>query len=130
MKVPGERLDGLLQRWSAGDRAALDELTPFVYGELHAIASRYRHAEGRETTLQTTELVHEAFLRLAAPERAWWTNRGQFFALAARVIRNILVDAARRRKVRTAHNGTQAVICLDDLAIQVPAGVDLEALDL
>ena len=130
MNISGERLDALLQRWSAGDRAALDEITPLVYGELHAIASRYRHAEGREATLQTTELVHEAFLRLAAADRTWWANRGQFFALAARVIRNILVDGARRRKVRILHNGTQAVFCLDDLAVQMPVGIDLEALDL
>ena len=128
MSLGGERLDALLQRWSAGDRAALEELTPLVYGELHVIASRYRRAEGREPTLQTTELLHEAFLRLAAADRAWWANRGQFFALAAKIIRNILVDAARRRK-RQSPNGTPQST-FDDLPIPAPADIDVEALDL
>jgi RNA polymerase sigma factor (TIGR02999 family) len=130
MGTSGERLDLLLQRWSGGDRAALDELTPLVYGELHAIAARYRRAEGREPTLQTTELLHEAFLRMAGADRTWWTNRAQFFALAAKIIRNLLVDGARRRKHRIGQNGESHQPSLDELPVAVPAGVDLERLDL
>jgi RNA polymerase sigma factor (TIGR02999 family) len=130
MELPGERLDQLLERWSKGDRAALDELTGLVYRELHAIAARYRHAEGREPTLQTTELLHEAFLRLARADRTWWTNRGQFFALAAKIMRNILVDGARRRKRRIEQNADGQEPDLDDLGITVPVNVDLEGLDL
>lgn len=130
MEIPGERLDRLLERWSAGDRSALDELTPLVYRELHAIAARYRRAEGREPTLQTTELLHEAFLRLAGADRAWWTNRAQFFALAAKVIRNILVDGARRRKRRIVEQSPELEPRLDELPVSIPANVDLEELDL
>lgn len=130
MEVPGERLDQLLQRWSAGDRSALEELTPLVYRELHAIAARYRRAEGREPTLQTTELLHEAFLRLAGADRAWWTNRAQFFSLAAKVIRNILVDGARRRKRRVREDGSDSETGVEELGVVIPAHVDLDGLDL
>jgi RNA polymerase sigma factor (TIGR02999 family) len=124
----GEDLDRLLKRWSSGDRSAMEELMPLVYGELHAIAARYRRAEGREPTLQTTELLHEAFLKMAGTDRTWWTNRGQFFALAAKIIRNILVDGARRRRVREAPEAAAAGLAA--LAPSMPAGLDLEALDL
>jgi RNA polymerase sigma factor (TIGR02999 family) len=96
-------------------------LTPLVYGELHAIAARYRRAEIGKPTLQTTELLNEAFLKLANADRVWWTNRAQFFWLAARIIRNILVDGARRRRVRSA---------VTMPAPATPAGVNIEMLDL
>ena len=127
MSAANARVDLLLERWSGGDRAALDELAPLVYGELHAIAARYRRAESQRPTLQTTELLHEAFLRLAGADRVWWTKRPQFFALAARIIRNILVDSARRRRRR---DSAAPELLLDRLASTVPAGVDAEALDL
>jgi len=128
MGIPSERLDSLLQRWSSGDRAALDELTPLVYDQLHAIAARYRHAESRPPTLQTTELLHEAFLRLAGADTAWWANRAQFFALAARVIRNILVDGARRRKIRPQQDAAGSDSWVDELDIAVPKTMDFEDL--
>ena len=128
MENTGERLDSLLRRWSSGDRTALDELTPLVYDQLHAIAARYRRAEGRPPTLQTTELLHEAFLRLAGAESAWWTNRAQFFALAARVIRNILVDGARRRKSRPQQDSAEPDSWINDLEIAVPKTMDFEDL--
>jgi RNA polymerase sigma factor (TIGR02999 family) len=130
MTSPGARVDLLLERWSGGDRAALEELAPLVYGELHAIAARYRRAESQPPSLQTTELLHEAFLRLVEADRVWWTNRAQFFALAARVIRNILVDAARRRKRREPQSSDEAERALEHLAGSVPAGMDVEMLDL
>jgi RNA polymerase sigma-70 factor, ECF subfamily len=86
----------LLRRWQAGDAAALAELTPLVYQELHRIAGRHIAREGPGHTLQATALVHEAFLRLVDQRRVAWENRGHFFNLAASLMRRILVDHARR----------------------------------
>jgi RNA polymerase sigma factor (TIGR02999 family) len=88
---------GLLKAWSAGDQAALGRLTDLVYEELHRIARRYRRDERHEFTLQTTALVHEAYLRLVDVKTVDWQHRAQFFAISAQIIRNILVDAARAR---------------------------------
>ena len=87
---------GLLIEWNAGDRAALDELMPLVYRELHVIARRYLRKESKEITLQTTALVHEAYLRLSDQTRAEWRNRTQFYAVAANIMRRILIDHARK----------------------------------
>ena len=94
---PSEVTD-LLVAWSNGEREALDRLLPLVYEELRRLAhSRLRH-ERAEHTLQTTALVHEAYLRLVDQKRAGWQSRGQFFAIAAQMMRRVLVDYARRRK--------------------------------
>jgi RNA polymerase sigma factor (TIGR02999 family) len=85
----------LLVAWGDGEQAALDQLAPLVYEELRHIARRYRRNGNH--TLQTTALVHEAFLRLAGNERKEWQNRVHFFAVAARAMRHILVDHARAR---------------------------------
>jgi RNA polymerase sigma-70 factor (ECF subfamily) len=130
MRNSGTRLDFLIQAWSKGERSALEELAPLIYGELRAIAARYRRAENRESTLQTTELVHEAFLRISASDRTWCANRAQFFTLAARVIRNILVDAARRRGRHKRGDGAETVPLENDLFVSAPVNVDLEILDL
>jgi RNA polymerase sigma factor (TIGR02999 family) len=88
----------LLVAWSGGDEAALDQLYPLVYEELHRLAyGRMRH-ERQGHTLQPTALVHEAFLRLADQNRGIWENRGHFFAIATRMMRRVLVDYARRRQ--------------------------------
>jgi len=86
----------LLKAWGSGDQAALDRLTPLVYGELHRMASRHMRKEG-ENTLQTTALVHEAYLRLVDAKGLACKDRTHFFALSAQVMRRILVDAARAR---------------------------------
>lgn len=130
MGTVGEPLDPLLERWSNGDGTAFEELAPLVYAELRSIAARYRHAENRELTLQTTELVHEAFLRLSTSDRSWCRSRPQFFGLAARVIRNILVDAARRRGRQKRGEGIELVQIADDFSIAIEPGIDLEMLDL
>src|SRR5262245_13386135 len=92
---PGE-VTRLLQAWSSGDPHAHDELMPFVYQELRRRAAAYLRRERRGHTLQPTDLVHEAYLRLSA-QHAGWRNREQFFAMAARLMRRILVDHARAR---------------------------------
>ncbi len=86
----------LLKAWGNGDQAAIDRLTPLVYAELHRMARRHMRTE-RENTLQTTALVHEAYLRLVDAKGLACKDRVHFFALSAQVMRRILVDAARAR---------------------------------
>jgi len=119
----------LLQRWSAGDGTALDELMPLVYGELRRLARRYMRHQAAGHTLQTTALIHEAYLRLAGPEDKHWENRAHFFAVAAQAMRHILVDYARARKM--AKRGGGAVQVSLDEALTPGAGrsAELVALD-
>src|SRR4051794_16740514 len=84
-------------QWSGGDKAALDKLTPFIYGELRLLASRFFRSEHAGQTLQATALVHEAYMRLVEDDRLAWQNRAHFFGIAARCMRQILVDHARSR---------------------------------
>lgn len=115
---------GLLADYAAGDRSALDDLIPRVYDELRRIARRHMRGEGRAHTLATTALVHEAYVALADPEApATPENRLHFFAIASRLMRNILVDHARQRAaqkrggdlVRTTLDAELAVV--DDRAV-------------
>jgi RNA polymerase sigma factor (TIGR02999 family) len=85
----------LLLEWSEGDHAALERMTPLVYGELHRLAHRHMNRERAGHTLQTSALVNEAFLRLADQRNVRWNNRAHFFAIAAQMMRRILVDYAR-----------------------------------
>ena len=87
----------LLQAWSAGDREALERLTPIVHAELHRIARRYLSRERPGHTLQTTALVNEAYIRLIDWKNVRWQNRAHFFGVSAQLMRRILVDFARRR---------------------------------
>lgn len=92
---PAVDLTGLLVDWGNGDARALEKLTPLVYDELHRLARRYMQRERRDHTLQATALVHEAFVRLVDQERVQWKSSLQFTALAAQMMRRILVDHAR-----------------------------------
>jgi RNA polymerase sigma factor (TIGR02999 family) len=96
---PGEsaEITGLLRAWGRGDSEALDRLTPLVYEHLHRMARSYMRNERLGHTLQATALVNEAFLRLVDTRSLDWTDRAHFFAVCARVMRRILVDAARSR---------------------------------
>jgi len=87
----------LLAEWAKGDQQALADLTPLVYRELRQLAAGYLRNERRDHTLQPTALVHEAYLRLVDQKTPSWENRSHFFAVAARLMREILVDHARRR---------------------------------
>lgn len=93
---PGE-VTQLLQAWGKGDPKALDRLTPVVYDELRRMARRYMRRENPENSLQATALVHEAFLKLVDASVAQWQDRAHFFAISARLMRRILVDAARTK---------------------------------
>src|SRR5688572_25012385 len=85
----------LLLEWSEGNQAALERITPLVYGELHRLAHRYMNRERAGHTLQTSALVNEAYLRLVDQRNVKWNNRAHFFAIAAQMMRRILVDYAR-----------------------------------
>jgi RNA polymerase sigma factor (TIGR02999 family) len=87
----------LLQAWSRGEASALEKLLPLVYAELRLRARRYMARERRDHSLQTTDLIHEAYLRLVGSKPIDWQNRSHFFALSARLMRQILVDHARSR---------------------------------
>ena len=106
----------LLNDWGNGDQEALNRLMPLVYDELHRLASRYLRHERVGHTLQTTALVHEAYLKLVDQKKANWHNRVQFFAAAAKVMRHVLVDYARSRKA-AKRGGDYCRLSLDEAAI-------------
>jgi RNA polymerase sigma-70 factor (ECF subfamily) len=106
-------LTELLTDWSKGDQEALNKLIPLVYDELHKLASRYLRRERFDHTLQTTALVHEAYLKLVDQKDANWQNRVQFFAVAAQLIRRILVDYARRHRASN-RGGSYYKVTLDE----------------
>ena len=98
MPLPrSSEVTGLLRAWSGGDQTALDRLAALVYDELHRMARHYMLDERTGNTLQTTALVNEVYLRLVDVKNIDWQQRGQFFAIAAQMMRRILVDAARAR---------------------------------
>lgn len=105
----------LLREWQDGNREALDQLIPIVYGELRLLASRQLSAEWRSDRLQTTALVNEAYMKLFAQREIDWQNRGHFFAIAAQLMRRILIDHARREQ-RTKHGGGGIRVGVEDLA--------------
>ncbi len=105
----------LLRAWSSGDRSALDKLAPIVYDELRRLAHHYLNGERSDHSLQTTALVHEAYLRLVDYRRMRWENRAHFFAASAQLMRRILVDHARRRNLK--RGGGVQHLSLDEVAI-------------
>jgi RNA polymerase sigma-70 factor, ECF subfamily len=111
-------ITGLLLRWSEGDPEALDHLMPAIYAECRHLAERQLRQEHRDHTLDPTALVHELYLRLVDQRRATWENRSQFFAIAARLMRRILVDYARARG--TAKRGGSVVRVSLDAAAETP----------
>jgi RNA polymerase sigma-70 factor (ECF subfamily) len=131
--VSRHRVTQLLEHWSHGDDAALAELTPLIYEELRRLAHRHMGGERPDHTLQTTALVNEAYLRLAGQTNLRWQNRAHFFALAARAMRQILVNYAKSYRAQKRGGGAIKVD-LDEVALVSPeqskAIVDLhEALE-
>lgn len=119
----------LLHDWSDGKREALDKLLPLVYDELRRLAHNYLRRERSEHTLQTTALVHEAYLKLIDQRSVDWKNRAQFFALSAQAMRRILLDNARKHIA--AKRGKGEKISLDDAAeVSVEMDESLIALDV
>ncbi len=125
---PPEQVTALLLAWGAGDEAAFERLVPVVYAELHRMAQRHLRREQHQS-LQATALVNELYLRLVDAQAVKWHDRAHFYAIAARLMRRVLVDAARRRRFRKRGGGAQAVT-LDEALVVAPArGPDLVALD-
>jgi RNA polymerase sigma-70 factor (ECF subfamily) len=126
--VPGA-VSQMLRRWSAGDQSALDELMPLVYGELRRLGRISLPRQRSPTVLQPTALVHEAWLRLAGNERLSLENRHQFYALAAKLMRDILVDHLRRQQA-LKRGGSRVRIALEDADLAAPSrDVDFLVLD-
>ena len=130
MKPPEAPQDvtALLKAWGQGDVQARDELLPVVYGELRRRAQAYLRRERQGHVLEPTALVHEAYLRLVRQDRVSWENRSQFYGLAAQMMRRILVDEARARKMAKRSGQWDRVSLVDYVAAQSPA--DVELLDL
>jgi RNA polymerase sigma factor (TIGR02999 family) len=126
---PSEQVTSLLLRWRGGDKEALDALMPLVYNELRRLAHHYLQRERSDHTLQSTALVHEAYARMVGQNLPEWQNRAHFFAVAAQLMRQILVDYARAHRASKRGNGV-CKINLDDAESESPAAnVDVVALD-
>lgn len=125
---PQHDVTRLLVSWSNGNQQALEQLTPLVYAELRRLAGRYLRRERSDHTLQSTALVHEAFLRLVDQRDVRWQNRAHFFGVAAQIIRRILVDYARARQ--TAKRGSDACKLSLDEAIGVAERRDMDLIAL
>jgi RNA polymerase sigma factor (TIGR02999 family) len=119
----------LLQAWSRGEESALEKLVPLVYRELHLRARRCMARERQERSLQTTALIHEAYLRLVGASPVAWESRGHFYAIAARLMRRILVDRARARRAQKRGGAARPVSFDEQLTVAGPPDRDLVSLD-
>ena len=129
MAEHSQQVTVLLAKWAQGDREALDALTPLVYNELRKLAKSYLRRERVGHTLEGTALVHEAYLRLIDQREVEWRNRNHFFALAAELIRRILVDHARA-KIAAKRGGNNVKLSLDEAMTPVDEkDLDLLALN-
>jgi RNA polymerase sigma factor (TIGR02999 family) len=123
-----ERISRLLADWSNGDPTARERLVPIVYEELRRLAHHYMRGEREGHTLQTTALVNEVYLRLAGIDAMRWRDRAHFFAMAATLMRRVLVDYARQRG-RGKRGGGVSVTSVDENAVAPQPAVDVVALD-
>ncbi|MBW8877300.1 MAG: sigma-70 family RNA polymerase sigma factor [Acidobacteria bacterium] len=123
------RITQLLVEWRGGDERALEELAPLVYGELNRLARLYFNRERKRPTLETRDLVHDAFVRLCDLQTVDWQSRVHFFAVAARIMRRILIDRARKRQ-SSKQGGDLVLLRLDEIPeLAVERSADLVALD-
>ncbi len=129
MSVPQQDVTQLLHNWQKGDEAAMNQLMPLVYDELRKIAAAYLHREGAAHTLQTVELVNEAYLRLIDQSRVNWQSRSHFYGIAAQMMRRILVDHAREKQAAKRGSGAAPVTLDDALNVSARRDVDILALD-
>jgi RNA polymerase sigma factor (TIGR02999 family) len=127
-KLPADPT-ALLLAWNRGEPAALQALLPLVYEELRRLAGRYMKHERRGHSLQATALVHETYLRLIDVKQVRWQNRAHFFAMAARLMRRILVDAARSRRYHKRGGGAPVLSLDEALIVANEPSHDFVALD-
>ena len=126
---PEHDVTALLMAWRGGDEQALGRLTTVVYDELHRLAERYMRGERAGRTLQTTALVNEAYIRLVDSSRVQWQNRVHFFAIAAQLMRRILVDFARRRRFQKRGGDWRRITLAEGFDVATSENDDLVAVD-
>jgi len=131
--MSGEKPNGvtdLLLQWRGGDASALERLIPLVYADLRMLARRCMQRERPEHTLQPTALVNEVYLRLVRSSRVEWRDRAHFFAVAAQLMRRVLIDAARKRQFQKRGGGDVTHVLIDEATLAATAPpVDVLALD-
>jgi RNA polymerase sigma factor (TIGR02999 family) len=127
--LPTHEITELLQAWNRGDEQALEKLTPLIYGELYRSAKRSISRGRRENSMQTTALINELYVRMLDLKRVTWQNRAHFFAICARLMRNILVDLFRARQYRKRGGGATRITFDEFLMVSPQAGRDLVAVD-
>lgn len=126
----GSEVTTLLMRWREGSPEALDQLLPIVYAELRRLAESYMRRENSGHTMQATELVHEACMRLIGPARVEFENRSHFFAIAARMMRQVLVQHARTKGAAKRGNGAVKLELKDEILVLGDGNEVVIALDL
>src|SRR5712692_343778 len=128
-QVSTHEVTQLLIAWSKGDKAALDKLTPLVYEELRRLAHHYMSHERPGHTLQTTALINEAYLRLVNRKGVHWQNRAHFFAIAATLMRSILVDHARSHAYAKRGGGARKIALDEAMLVSQQRAAEVVALD-
>src|SRR6476646_5178275 len=129
MSASSDDVTKLLIDWKSGDREALDRLTAIVYSELRVLADKYLRDEHAANTLQPTALVHEAYMRLVAQNMPDWGGRSHFFGVAAHLMRQILVDHARKHRSAKRGDGAPLITLDERLAVPLSKGDEVIALD-
>lgn len=129
LDVAAHQITQLLIDWSKGDEFAFEQLMPLVYDELRQMARRYMRRQSPGHTFQTTELIHEAYLKLARRETQNWQNRAHFFGVAARAMRHILVDHARSKQSRKRGGWQEKITLADGTAVAGNRSKEIIALD-
>lgn len=119
----------LLMQWSKGDQTALGNLMPIVYDELRQMAKRFMKRQDSGHTMQTTELIHEAYLKLAGNEEKDWKNRAHFFGVAAQAMRHILVDYARSKKSQKRGGLKRKITLIENAFVSNERSEEIVALD-
>jgi RNA polymerase sigma factor (TIGR02999 family) len=126
---PEDRITEMLNRWAAGEKTALDQLMPLVYGELHRIAERFMARQSPTHTLQPTAVINEAYLKLAGGGQRDWQSRAHFLGVAAKAMRQILVDHARADRAAKRGGEVRILRLQDDLQVYGGVPSELVALD-
>ena len=129
MQTQQHEVTRLLGAWRHGDPAALDQLMPLVYGELKEIAARYFRRETPGHTLQPTAVVHEAFFRLMQQDGVEWQSRAHFMAVAAMMMRRVLIDYAKVSHAQRRGGGVEAVLLEDSMALSEDKTIDTLIVD-
>ena len=122
-------LTELLNQWGSGNQAALEQLMPIVYSELHKLARRHMRGQNPDHTLQATALIHEAWLRMAGDSEKYWSSRVHFYGVAAKAMRHVLVDYARAKKAAKRGAGAQLLRLEEGIGVSDERLAGLVALD-